>query len=376
MGDARKKKDPARKQYCETRAFSSAGVSPALLGLIEGPPSRRRDAGATKPRRERSFNLGSRSEVVAIPGKQGQARTLHADLDAVIHLRTIGPGAGVRKRVLIAGLLGNTGIEGFEIVAGRSVKNISAGRVGVFREDITSEDSGPTVDNCLAESYGVDGDAHREQQLESLVVTVRVVFRILPVGDHENNLAPVAPPVAQLVRRGVNGVVNVLMVGAAPSLRDCRKLRRAGLRRRINARPFRHYRRSDSGKRTAEIYALELRNQRIVAGNELRDGFRNFVKAPQRHLVGRAESSRDSLEGFLDLVRRTLLQVIVDQDGSRQGKGIHREQRNLLLNSIFKHSEIILLEVGDQLPGAILDGDGHNHKGYGRANSSPWILGL
>ena len=32
------------------------GVSPAFLRHVEGPPNCRRDAGATKPRRELSFN--------------------------------------------------------------------------------------------------------------------------------------------------------------------------------------------------------------------------------------------------------------------------------------------------------------------------------
>ena len=35
------------------RAFRSAGVSPAFVRRIEGPPNCRRDAGATKRRRQR-----------------------------------------------------------------------------------------------------------------------------------------------------------------------------------------------------------------------------------------------------------------------------------------------------------------------------------
>ena len=227
----------------------------------------------------------------------------------------------------------------------------------------------------LADSDGVHGDVRREQQLERFVVAVRVVLRVLPVGDQENNLAPVARPVAQLFRRGVNGVVDVFVVGMPQ--RTSRNLRRAVGGGRIDARPTRHRRGPDSRKRTAEVDALQLGEQRVVIGNEIRDGFGNFIKAPQRHLVGRAESSRERLQSFLNFVRRCFcFKSSSIRMAADKGKGIHREHRNRLLDPIFKDSEIILLEVGDQLPGVILDGDGHDHQGYRRANSRPGILGL
>jgi hypothetical protein len=53
----------------------------------------------------------------------------------------------------------------------------------------------------FADSDGVDGNIGREQQLESVVVAVRVVLGVLPVGDQENNFAPFARPVAATVPR-------------------------------------------------------------------------------------------------------------------------------------------------------------------------------
>ena len=45
-----------------------------------------------------------------------------------------------------------------------------------------------------------------------------------------------------------------------------------------------------------------------------------------------------------------------------KGKGVHGEQGNGLFDPVFKNPKIILLEVGNQFPGAILDRDRHNHQ--------------
>ena len=145
-----------------------------------------------------------------------------------------------------------------------------------------------------------------------------------------------------------------------------RNLRWTRQRLGIDDRPVRHGRRSDSRKGAAEIDALELREERVVVSDKiLRNELGNFVEAPERHLIGRAESPCHSLEGLLDSFRRATLQVIVDQDGSGQWEAIRRKHGNGLLDSIFKDSKVALLEVGNQPAGTVLHGDGHNDERYG-----------
>src|ERR1700675_3321587 len=100
-------------------AFRGAGVPPAvcLLKGHEKSPARRR--------RHKKASSWHGIEVVAVAGQHGKAGALHAHLDGVIGLRTIGLGGRVSERVLIASLFGDARIEPFQVLAARSVKNIS-----------------------------------------------------------------------------------------------------------------------------------------------------------------------------------------------------------------------------------------------------------
>ena len=230
----------------------------------------------------------------------------------------------------------------------------------VFADDIVAEESDAAIEIGLADAYHVHGNIGREEQLQRFLVTVRVVLGVLPVRYQKNNLAPLVRPVAQLLRGGVDRIVNVLEVGMTDP--HGRNLRRACRRLGIHARLAGHHGRADTWKRTAEVDPLKLGEHHIGVGDKFGIGneFRNLIEAPEGNLVGCAEAGRDRLQRLLDSRCRALLQIVVDQDGRRERKCIHREQCDFLLDAIFKNSEIILLEVRYQFPGAVFHCDGYN----------------
>src|SRR3984893_7722728 len=172
------------------RASCSAGETPAILHVIDGAQT----AGETTapPNQSKNFISGHCIEVIAVAGKHGEARTLHAHLDRVIGLRVIGLRGGVGERVLIARLLGDARIEPFKVLAARAIENISARGVRVFRKDVVSKKSDAAVEIRLPDADRIHGNVSGEQQLERFIVAVRVVLGVLPVGDQENNFAPLA----------------------------------------------------------------------------------------------------------------------------------------------------------------------------------------
>ena len=89
---------------------------------------------------------------------------------------------------------------------------------------------------------------------------------------------------------------------------------------------------------------LELREKLVVVGDEIfGDLLGDFVEAPQGNFVGSAECARQRLQRFLNFFRRASLQVIVNQNGRRQGKRIRGKQRDRLLDAVFKNPEVVLL---------------------------------
>jgi hypothetical protein len=104
---ARIEMDDARRKQSGKKNFSQGTAVPCAI--------ENRNKNQNMPCKARP--LWFRAEIVAIARKQREAWALHAHLDAVIGLRVIGPRSRIGDGVLITRLLGDAGIESFEVIA-------------------------------------------------------------------------------------------------------------------------------------------------------------------------------------------------------------------------------------------------------------------
>src|ERR1700683_5778638 len=136
-----------------------------------------------------------------------QVRTPHAHFDAVIILAAVGILRLKRDGVLIAGLFGDGSIEIFQAAILPGVKSVAARGRGISLQPGTF-----LLHEGVADGNRINRDVGLEQELQSLVERVFVSARIISVGNQEHNFASIAAAALEHFARGVNGVVEVLIL--------------------------------------------------------------------------------------------------------------------------------------------------------------------
>src|SRR5207245_4024243 len=133
---------------------------------------------------------------------------LYSHCDGMVLGAAVGAVGRFTQRVLVAGLLGNTGIEFLYILALQPVIDVAARIVGVLGKPLK-----PTVEKSASHANTIDRDVVAKQLLDGDVVVIGVELgSIHAVGDQKNDFPPLAFRVAvfEQLGRGIDGVVERL----------------------------------------------------------------------------------------------------------------------------------------------------------------------
>src|SRR5208337_539359 len=195
---------------------SACNVPSSPLASVYGCARRVSSGIPWKMERRRLFGgfAGERSLVVALAGKDGQTLAAHTNLQGMVVVLALAVGLKGQS-VLVAGLLGDAGIEILEGLARGAKKHFAAGIVGIFFEAAEFP-----LKVSAAHSHTVDRDPLAQQLGARFVIFVGIKLgAIFPVRNKKDNLPVLLPrTVLKQHSRGVNGVVQSL--GGLPLNRD------------------------------------------------------------------------------------------------------------------------------------------------------------
>src|SRR2546422_1165456 len=273
----------------------------------------------------------------------------------------VGAGGRVSQRVLVAGLLGNTGIEFLYILALQPVIDVAARIVGVLGKPLK-----PTVEKSASHANTIDRDVVAKQLLDGGVVVIGVELgSIHAVGDQKNDFPPLAFRVAvfEQLGRGIDGVVERL--GGLALKNHGGPTRVRGVtdgRVAVDGGSFVDGR---AGRRHGRLFVqpgtLQFGDQLVLVADESFALMEKLVEAADKSFIAFAHAGNDGHETVRNLAGVLGFQVVIDEHDHGQGKSFGAEKNNSLFDVVFENAEFFLAQVGDQATGAILHNDRHNH---------------
>lgn len=264
-----------------------------------------------------------------------------------------------RKRVLVAGLFGDAGIELLEGVAFGAEVNIAAGILGI------ADQAGEfAIEVAAAGGDGVDGDVGAKQSSESFVVFVGVELgAVLAIADEQDYFAAITGAVFEEFGGGIDGVVEGLSGLPFDRLeaRGIHRSTRSGLvvdRRAIEGTAGRR-----SGGGRGDFGTAKFGDKFVLIPGETLTFVEGLVEAADEGFVIGAEAADDGTKTGLDLAGVFGLEVIVNENDQRERESLDGEVENLLFDIVLKHAEFVFAKIGYQSTLAVLDGYGQNDKG-------------
>src|ERR1700676_3054590 len=270
--------------------------------------------------------------VVALAGFYGDGGTGHENVYFVIDGSGTDASRDVGEGVFVAGLVGDLGIEFFDVSAGGGVIDVAPGIFGVAGEALEF-----FLGQAAAYGQAVHGDVVLEQSFERVLIGEVIELRAVhAIGNDQNDFAAGEAAVVKQGGCGMDGVVESL--GGAGAGLDGNGLLRFADTFGMGGRCGDVGNRACGGWTAVAFDIFQIGPELVEVAAESVAGIKVEVESADQGFVVGADTCGNGAERGGHLGRVLGFEVVVDEDDEREREGFGGEDVDGLLDVLIEHT--------------------------------------